>query len=200
MAREAPLFGMGVGRFFEESARFASPELRRDYRAQNAHNQVVQFLGELGVPGAALFLAVLAGSLTPGSRGPDPSPRVRGPVVCGLVGLLIASLLMHPLLVAEVSAAFWLVLGLARATVATAEPSSQVRQVAAIPALVAIVIVVTLPGRVAASRRTINLDGVGIGVSRWHRDTQADISYRTARASSAIYVDGRPGRLDCPSA
>ena len=73
MAREAPLFGIGVGRFFEESARLASPELRRYYSAQNAHNQVIQFLGELGVPGAALFLAVLACSLAPGWRGPDPS-------------------------------------------------------------------------------------------------------------------------------
>ena len=73
MAREAPLFGIGIGRFFEESARLASPELRQYYSAQNAHNQVIQLLGELGVPGAALFLAVLACSLAPCVAKPRPA-------------------------------------------------------------------------------------------------------------------------------
>ena len=200
MAREEPLFGIGIGRFRAESARLASPQLRRYYSAQNAHNQVLQLLGELGVPGAALFLAVLAFSLAPGWRGPNPTLSVtpRGAVVFGILGWSLASLLMHPLLNAEVSAAFWLALGLARAAVAPAQPHSRIRLVAAIPAIVAIVMVVTLPGRVAASRRTINLDGFGIGVSRWQRDARVDIRYRTAGASSAIYVDGRPGRLRLP--
>jgi O-antigen ligase len=200
MAREAPLFGIGVGRFFEESARLASPELRRYYSAQNAHNQVIQFLGELGVPGAALFLAVLACSLAPGSRGPDPPlpATLRGPVVFGILGVLVASVLMHPLLMAEVSAAFWLVVGLARAAIAPAQPHPGVRRAVAVPAFVAIVLAVTLPGRVEASRNTVNLDGVGVGVSGWRRDAEADIRYRSASASSAIYVDGRAGRLRLP--
>ncbi len=200
MAREAPLFGVGVGRFFEESARFATPELRQYYTAQNAHNQVLQILGELGLPGAALFLAVLATSLAPGWRGPVPGPSesMRGPVVFGILGWLIASLLMHPLLVAEAAAAFWLALGLARAPVAPARPESG-RRVALIGSTIfAMVLVVTLPGRIDSLRNTLNLDGVGIGLSRWRRDAATDVRYRAARASSAIYVDGRPGRLRVP--
>ncbi len=141
------------------------PELRRYYSAQNAHNQVIQLLGELGVPGAALFLAVLAFSLAPGWRGPDPTLPVtlRGAVVFGILGWLLASLLMHPLLSAEVSAAFWLALGLARAAVAPAQPHSRIRLVAVIPAIVAIVMVVTLPGRVD---RVAPYDQPG---RRWHR-------------------------------
>ena len=50
---------------------------------------------------------------------------MRGPVVFGILGWFIASLLMHPLLVAEAAAAFWLALGLARAPVATARPESR---------------------------------------------------------------------------
>ena len=201
MAREAPLFGLGVGRFFTESARFASPELRQYYTAQNAHNQVLQILGELGITGVVLFLALLACSLTRGWPRPRAvvSDSLRGPIVFGIVGWLFASLLMHPLLVPEAAAAFWLALGLARASVVTAHPQSGPwRRTAIGVALVATVLVVTLPERVAASRLTINLDGVGLGLSRWQRDARTDVRYRAARAWPAIYVDGRPGRLWVP--
>ncbi len=116
MAREAPVFGIGVGRFFEESARFASPELQRHYAAQNAHNQFVQVLGELGTLGLGLFLAVIGCTVIPACRqaGRPPPPAMLAPVVVGLVGFLVAGLLMHPLLLPEVSAAFWLALGLGR--------------------------------------------------------------------------------------
>ena len=116
MARESPAFGVGIGRFRTESTRFAPSALQRYYHAENAHNQVLQYLGELGLPGAALFLALLGCSLATGARlwGPHSPPTWFDPVVFGVLGWLLASLLMHPLLVPEASAAFWLVLGLAR--------------------------------------------------------------------------------------
>ncbi len=130
MAREAPLFGIGVGRFFTESARFASPELRQYYTAQNAHNQVLQILGELGTPWAWLFLALLACSLTPGWR-PDAVVTGDGrPLILGLVGWLFAQPADASALVPEVAAAFWLALGLARSTVVASgidHKSSRVR-------------------------------------------------------------------------
>ena len=201
MAREAPVFGIGVGRFFEESARFASPELQRHYAAQNAHNQFVQVLGELGILGLGLFLAVIGCTVIPACRqaGRPPPPAMLAPVVVGLVGFLVAGLLMHPLLLPEVSAAFWLALGLGRsAQVVAPIDGTPLRLRVLVPALIALGLIVSLPARITAARHAVNLDGVGVGLSHWRRDGDSGLWYRRARGSSTIYVDGRPGRLRVP--
>ncbi len=68
MTRERPAWGVGVGRFYPESARFGSPALHRYYLAENAHNQFVQILGELGLVGVTLFLALVVTAAAPAAR------------------------------------------------------------------------------------------------------------------------------------
>jgi O-antigen ligase len=199
MAREAPVFGVGVGRFLEESAHLATPELQVYYRAQNAHNQFIQILGELGLVGASLFVGVLACTLVPSWRqswAHQTAPM--GALMFGLAGFLISSLLMHPLLLPEVSAAFWLALGLARSTVAVAPVVQGARGTRVlVPALV-VALLASLPARITAARNALDIDGVGVGLSAWRTDPGDGRRYRVATGRAAIYVDGRGGRLRVP--
>lgn len=199
MAREAPVFGVGVGRFRHESARFASPVLRHfGYASQNAHNQFVQVLGELGLVGAALFAGLILCGLAPGRRLAGQTPVVlRGGVQLGLAAFLTASVLMHPLLVTDVAAVFWLVLGLARSAVALpAVEASWPRPL--LPALVALMLVASVPARIRTSRNALDLDHVGVGLSVWRDDSGDDRRYRVARGDAAIYIDARAQRLRVP--
>jgi len=128
MAREAPLFGVGIGRYYDRSREFMPPRLRRQYRAQNAHNQFLQVLGELGVVGLGGFAAMIAVGVGPAVR--MLARRARDPLLAGVtigcMTFLLIALGMHPLLTPEVAIVFYLVLGLtrARATSTRATPLS----------------------------------------------------------------------------
>ena len=200
MARDAPLFGVGIGRFRAESSRFAPSELRRYYADENAHNQALQVLAELGLLGLALFVALAAVSMAPGRRGTAPMrpPGWRTPMICGLCGFLLASLLMHPLLVAEVSAAFWLALGLARAMRASQPETPRGRAALALPALAALVVVAAMPARIAGTRASMNLDGAGIGLSSWHTDPESGRRFRSAKGRASVYLDASRARVRLP--
>lgn len=195
MAREAPVFGVGVGRFPRESARLASPVLRQyGYASQNAHNQFIQVLGELGIVGAGLLAGLIACGLAPGGQAPG---ALRGGVRLGLAAFLAASLLMHPLLMTDVAAVFWLALGLARSAVAApAVEASWPRRL--LPALVALLLVASVPARIRMSRHALDLDGMGIGLSVWRTDPGDDRRYRVASGDAVIYIDARAQRLRVP--
>jgi hypothetical protein len=115
MVREHPLAGLGVGRYLALSPGYMSPLMKSWYPAQNAHNQFLQVAGELGVPGFVTFLVLVGLGAVPAGRAAWESgdPLDRG-LAFGLLAFLAASLTMHPLLVPEVAAAFWIVLGLSR--------------------------------------------------------------------------------------
>ena len=126
MAGDAPLFGVGIGRYYDRSREFMPPRLRRQYRAQNAHNQYLQVLGELGVIGLASFAAMVAVGVGPALR--TLARRAGDPMLAGLaigcVTFLLIGLGMHPLLTGEVAVVFYLVLGLSRAAASTSTRSS----------------------------------------------------------------------------
>jgi hypothetical protein len=201
MARDFPLFGVGIGRFLPESSRYAPPELRRYYKVENAHNQTLQVLGELGGVGVGLFLALIGIGLVPARRraGADAPDPARTPLVFGLCGFLLATLLMHPLLVAEVSAAFWIALGLARAMRGGPLPGSRhARAAIVVSGLAAAAVLAATPARVTATRNAMNLDGVGVGVSLWHTDPGDGRRYRVARGRASVYLDGSQSRVRLP--
>ncbi len=126
MARGAPLFGVGIGRYYDRSTEFMPPRLRRQYRAQNAHNQYLQVLGELGVIGLVSFAAIVAVGVGPALR--TLARRAGDPMLAGLaigcVTFLLIGLGMHPLLTGEVAVVFYLVLGLCRAAASTSTRAS----------------------------------------------------------------------------
>jgi len=126
MVREAPFFGVGIGRYYDRSTQFMPPRLRRQYRSQNAHNQFLQVLGELGVIGLAAFAAMVAVGVGPALR--MLSQRARDPLLAGVtigcMTLLVIALGMHPLLTAEVAIVFYLVLAVSRAAASASTRAS----------------------------------------------------------------------------
>ncbi len=110
-----PLFGVGIDRFYLEAGAFASPELNALWSSRkNPHNDLVRVAAELGLVGLGLFLWLLftAGQRIRQALGISGDARLAG-LVGGLAAFLITSQVSNPLMLREVSFAFWIALGLA---------------------------------------------------------------------------------------
>ncbi len=119
----APVFGIGVGEFFDRSAEYIhDPAVRRIYPRENAHNNFLQVLAETGIVGFGAFMWLLAACGAAMRRGlrddADRWPRLGS--IAGVGAFLGTCLAGHPLLTAEVAFAFWGVLGTAAAASAPA--------------------------------------------------------------------------------
>ena len=116
MVRAHPLTGVGIGQYRSESHPYMSPLAHSWYFQENAHNQPLQFAGELGLPGLAVFVLLVVLGAAPIARQAwrSADPYQLG-LAAGVTGFLTASLTMHPLLIPEVAISFWLLLGVARA-------------------------------------------------------------------------------------
>ena len=121
MLATAPVFGVGVGNFFNLSGQFVSGELLALFppaARENAHNYYVQLLAELGIAGAAAFgwLVWVAGRraarLFGGAAGP-PGPAWPWGLAVGVVAFALTCLGGHPLLIDEPAFTFALLAGTA---------------------------------------------------------------------------------------
>ena len=113
MFASAPLFGVGIGRYFDRSAEFLPSELRDFYGNENAHNYFAQQFAELGVVGGSLFIWLAAAVVGRGRRSVT-SPAADGAVLGLLAGTgayLLTCLTGHPLLVSEAALPFWAAFG-----------------------------------------------------------------------------------------
>jgi O-antigen ligase len=63
LIRDHPLHGVGAGCFITAYTAAVDPSYPEDLRTRSAHNSFVEVAAELGLPGAVLFLGVLAGPL-----------------------------------------------------------------------------------------------------------------------------------------
>jgi len=119
IAAERPVFGIGLGAFRAASRAFATPELSAIFPAvasgENAHNNFLQILAELGIVGLAAFLWTLvpAGRAALDAWRSPPSGAAALGLAGGLLAVLVTCFGGHPFLTAEVSWAFFLVLGAA---------------------------------------------------------------------------------------
>jgi hypothetical protein len=110
-----PLFGVGIDRFYLVAEGFASPHLKAVWASRkNPHNDFLRVGAELGLVGLGLFLWILGGAahriwqaLWKGADAPLAG------LAGGIVAFLITSLVSNPLMLREVSFAFWIALGLA---------------------------------------------------------------------------------------
>ncbi|MEO7190318.1 MAG: O-antigen ligase family protein [Vicinamibacterales bacterium] len=118
MTRHFPVFGVGVGDYVRMSRRWITPDMEvlRGFapRGENAHNNFLQVMAELGIPALLVFIYMTGSVALLGWR------RRSGPVVpeveglsLGIAAFLLSALFGHPLLVSQVGALFWLAMGIA---------------------------------------------------------------------------------------
>jgi O-antigen ligase len=171
MVHEQPLFGIGVGRYYGRSSEFMSPWALTQYPRENAHNQFLQILGELGIVGLGAFLWLLAvASVT------RPSPalaRQFSGLRLGMLGFLLTCMAGHPLLIRDVAYPFFIALGLLaagtvdeRVRIRASFLAQRRRWHLAIVTVVA-VLLASIPFRARISARSVDLEHVSFGMSRW---------------------------------
>jgi hypothetical protein len=179
ISAEDPVFGVGASRFQTASRDYLTDAFIASFPeaavGENAHNNFLQVLAELGLTGFIAFVWLLWAAIR---KGPDPSSPERRALVAGLTAFLVSALFGHPLLIYEIAVGFFFVIGVVAGLGTPPMRSPRLWQWA----LVAFV-VVTLPWRVmvalapappdvvGAKSSATNLDGqsyyVAEGISRW---------------------------------
>ena len=194
MLSDRPVLGVGISRFYELFPQYASPQLRQAfYEAamtpvlhENAHNNFLQILAELGILGFAAFLLVLWGASRPDRLDVDPT-GIRIAWVFAIATFLLTGLFGHPLLTREVAYPFWMALGLA----AAGAPDVRARSAAVLRVAItgaALAVLLTVPSRANYERRYANMEGVAVGMSSWQRDAEGN-RFRWAGVRSALFVE-----------
>lgn len=192
MWRSAPVFGVGIGRYFDSSRAFMPAPLREIYLFENAHNNFAQIGAELGLVGLLLFLWLLW-EARPALRYPlriHGEDTVRWGLYAGLAAFLITCLGGHPLLVAAVAYPFWLTLG---AAVSWPRPGPDVSRGASVRVmrwlpLALVVLVALLPVRLAGTWLTRDRAGVQLGFVDAPAPSGAAATYRLAGPTATLFV------------
>lgn len=162
MMRSAPIFGVGIGRYFEMSGRFMPASIYWFYFHENAHNNLLQIGGELGLAGLAAFLWLLALATVRLVRGlrADAGDRLLVGAVAGLGAFVATWMTSHPMLVHEVAYPFWLLLGVAMARAdgdaqqaPVAQPAGPHAAPPVRPAAVAVIVAVALAASIPLRAR-----------------------------------------------
>ena len=170
MLQDQPLFGVGTGRYYERSADYSSPALKRFYERENAHNNYLQIAGELGPLALAAFLAVVGTALARSARAVySGGARLDLWILAAALTMLLTCLGGHPLLIMEVAVPFWLLVGLAASAVSREPSRLSPRVPAAALAAVLLLLAATLPGRATAARSALDLEHVLLGDEQWVR-------------------------------
>jgi O-antigen ligase len=200
IARERPWFGVGLGQFQRESQAYITPEFMALFPqtrfGENAHNNFLQVLAELGVIGLTGFVWTLARPLAAAFQ--SVATVDREPVLAmtaGLLAFLATCLLGHPLLIAEVLAIFFLALGMTAGMTPTPGQASAAARWTLIGLLA--VVFVSVPVRLWQLRHDTDLDRVVIGASRVV-GTEDDVEFRLAEAESEWFVSAKARFVEIP--
>jgi hypothetical protein len=202
LTREQPIFGVGLGEFRQASRPLVPRSLVHAFPAaaagENAHNNFLQILAELGVAGFAAFLWMLGsvGRLVVrarwAARAEVPALAMAGAVLAFLVTCLAG----HPFLTTEVLWMFLLTLGATAGLAREADeraPSGWRRHVA--PALI-LAVLVSAPVRFWTLLRTdLHRDSIGAGPRIVE---PGEPPYRLAAERSAWFVPSSVRRVQIP--
>ncbi|PYQ97901.1 MAG: hypothetical protein DMF96_12815 [Acidobacteria bacterium] len=213
MMASAPIFGVGVGRYFEMSGRFMPPSIYWFYFHENAHNNFLQIGGELGLAGLAAFvwlLAVAAIRIVRGA-GADPGDRLLVGALAGLGAFVATWMTSHPMLVAEVAYPFWMLLGVALARadgnaqppLASPDVPSRAASIAGRPfrgahvlvGAVIAVLAVSVPVRAKRQMATIDFRRFSFGFYDWEQEDGQRFRWTSRRATFFIPLNARELRL-----
>ena len=191
MLAAGPIFGAGIGRYYWRSGEFSSPRLLTIFPPaihENAHNNFLQILAELGFVGlgAVIWLMIVAARACGRLVRADPRDPLRWGVAVGLLAFVISWLGGHPLLIDEPAFAFWLLLGTACGW-APASPPPASRALAWAAGALMLVVGLSVPVRTNSERADFNLEHRGIGLSAW-QDELDGIRYRRAGSTSVVFV------------
>jgi O-antigen ligase len=194
-----PVFGVGIGRYPELSDQFSSPRRFAIFRArqENAHNNFLQILAELGATGLVALLAVMlvAGRYVLSELADNGTLLSRG-VAGGLLAFVITWLGGHPMLIDEPALTFWLLLG-TTAGVAAPAVAPRARTLTTIAIAIVAVIAVSVPFRAGRERAVAELEHRGIGLSGWQFD-EAGARYRLAGGRSTVFAPASARTITLP--
>ena len=210
-----PVFGVGIDRFYLVAGSVASPELNAMWRGRkNPHNDFLRVGAELGLIGLALFLWILTGAArrTWLLLQQTHDPRLAG-LAGGLVAFLVTSLVSNPLMVRDVSYAFWIALGLA---VGQSPPSPQhgetqhdtppaspswrdrfVRWRWTLGVVLCVVLVFSVPFRSRQEIAALDVARVTYGLFDWTTDANG-ARCRLSGPRATIFVDGDVRQVEIP--
>lgn len=160
-----PVFGIGVGRYYDISELVLPPSLAWYYGRENAHDYFLQIAAELGLTGALVFAWMLV-SIVIGSSDRSLMDRnrvARVAMLSGVVAYLVTMLGGHPFLVPEASTPFWIVLGLLLIDSAAVRRWAWPRHSSA---AIASLLLLTIPFRPGVPRFAMSERDDGFGPSR----------------------------------
>jgi hypothetical protein len=192
MTAVSPSFGVGIGRFYSRSGEFSSPELLRAFPPaihENAHNNFLQILAELGIVGliVLVWLLLAAARLCVQLLRADERDPLRWAAVTGLFAFVLSWLGGHPLLIDEPAFTFWLLLGAVSGWGSAAGGAHPAGRSSWIAGSLAIVVLLSVPVRVDRQRADFNLEHRGVGLSAW-QDAIDGVRYRLAGPKSSVFV------------
>ena len=194
MTAISPSFGVGIGRYYSRSGEFSSPELLRLFPPaihENAHNNFLQWLAELGVVGFGAIMWLLIAALGRAASRVREAPRdpIRWGLVLGAVAFILTWLGSHPLLIDEPAMAFWLLLGAiaGSGTGAIERPRAGTGRGQSIVTILVAATLVSIPVRFVQQRADFDLQHRGVGLSPW-QDAVDGIRYRLAQTTSSVFI------------
>jgi hypothetical protein len=203
MIASAPLFGVGIGRYFELSGRFMPASIYWFYFHENAHNNFLQIGGELGLVGLAAFgwfLAAAGWRIVRAARARQEDTLLVA-VAAGAATFVATWSTSHPMLVPEIAYAFWIVLGvaLARTDVDLRDDMRDTdaggrRRIGA--TVIALLLVCSVPPRASAAARDAPLDRMTFGFYDWESDN--GFPYRWSSRRATFFVPAGARELDLP--
>lgn len=195
MIARYPVFGIGLGEFYQRSGDFSPWALFEKFPVavhENAHNNFVQVAAELGVPGGLLFLWLVFGALFVAAHGVH-ADTLRLFVLAALAAFVLTWMAGHPLLVHAPAYVFWIVLGAAAgsASVPVLHPSPRSGLVAAGAVLIAAMV----PWHMRAMANEADLEHIGIGLSVWQMSDDGR-RYREGQGHATLFVPSGGFKVD----
>ncbi len=192
MAASRPAFGVGVGRYYGLSGEYSSPELLELFPPavhENAHNNFLQLLAELGLVGFSALVWVLASAGVRAARlvRAGPQDPLRWGLVTGLVAFVMTWVGSPPLLIDEPAFSFWLVLGVVAGWGQGFAMPAPGRIGATVAAALVLIVVISVPLRFVQERADFNLEHRGVGLSPW-QSAMDGVRYRVAGRSCSLFV------------
>jgi O-antigen ligase len=191
MMANRPVFGIGLGEFYQRSGEFSSPDLIAKFPVvalhENAHNNFIQVAAELGVAGGILFAWLMVAPLIAIGRRAAATREPFLLLTLAAVGAFVLTCLGgHPLLVREPGYVFWTMLGVGTGSAALPDaPRSRVRWLVPV-GLIALAL--TMPWRLRETTQDAELEHVGIGVSAWQTSPDGAVRYREAPGHASLFV------------